>query len=144
MGDVLPQSHWASYALGLARATNAASVIREETFGSAPLPEGPITAVQRPLSMATSTQSSSGTVTRPGSAGLGRFGGTAVVPQRPESQILGVLVADDELTSDWVAEHIPAMLADPQRLAAMSAAAGATGHRDAADAVARAALELAR
>ena len=30
------------YALGLARATNAASVIREETFGSAPLPEGPI------------------------------------------------------------------------------------------------------
>lgn len=56
----------------------------------------------------------------------------------------GVLVADDELTSDWVAEHIPAMLADPQRLAAMSAAAGATGHRDAADAVARAALELAR
>lgn len=30
------------YALGLARAINAASVIREETFGSAPLPEGPI------------------------------------------------------------------------------------------------------
>lgn len=40
-------------------------------------------------------QPSSGTVTRPGSAGLGRFGGTAVVLQRPESQILGVLVADD-------------------------------------------------
>jgi energy-coupling factor transport system ATP-binding protein len=37
----------------------------------------------------------SGTVRRPGSAGLGRFGGTAVVLQRPESQILGVLVADD-------------------------------------------------
>ncbi|MBJ8344159.1 DUF2232 domain-containing protein [Antrihabitans sp. YC2-6] len=37
----------------------------------------------------------SGTVTRPGSAGLGKFGGTAVVMQRPESQILGVLVADD-------------------------------------------------
>nr|WP_240963089.1 DUF2232 domain-containing protein [Antrihabitans stalactiti] len=36
-----------------------------------------------------------GTVTRPGSAGLGKFGGTAVVLQRPESQILGVLVADD-------------------------------------------------
>lgn len=30
------------YALGLARATGAANVIREETFGSAPLPEGPI------------------------------------------------------------------------------------------------------
>ena len=30
------------YALGLARATGAANVIREEAFGSAPLPEGPI------------------------------------------------------------------------------------------------------
>ena len=30
-----------------------------------PLPEGPITAVQRPLSMATSTPSSARTVTRP-------------------------------------------------------------------------------
>lgn len=38
---------------------------------------------------------STGTVQRPGSAGLGRIGGTAVVLQRPESQILGVLVADD-------------------------------------------------
>ena len=37
----------------------------------------------------------SGTVSRPGAAGLGRFGGTAVVLQRPESQTLGVLVADD-------------------------------------------------
>ncbi|MCX5045645.1 DUF2232 domain-containing protein [Aldersonia sp. NBC_00410] len=37
----------------------------------------------------------SGTVTRPGAAGLGRFGGTAVVLQRPETQTLGVLVADD-------------------------------------------------
>lgn len=36
-----------------------------------------------------------GSVSRPGSAGLGRDGGTAVVLQRPESQILGVLVADD-------------------------------------------------
>lgn len=36
-----------------------------------------------------------GHVTRPGAAGLGKFGGTAVVLQRPESQILGVLVADD-------------------------------------------------
>ncbi|KAA0021272.1 ABC transporter ATP-binding protein [Antrihabitans cavernicola] len=36
-----------------------------------------------------------GTVIRPGAAGLGKFGGTAVVLQRPESQILGVLVADD-------------------------------------------------
>ncbi|WP_082393543.1 ABC transporter ATP-binding protein [Nocardia arizonensis] len=37
----------------------------------------------------------SGTVTRPGSAGLGHIGGTALVLQRPESQTLGVLVADD-------------------------------------------------
>ncbi|MCU1646309.1 MAG: putative transporter ATP-binding protein [Nocardia sp.] len=36
-----------------------------------------------------------GTVTRPGSAGLGVTGGTAMVLQRPESQTLGVLVADD-------------------------------------------------
>lgn len=37
----------------------------------------------------------SGTVERPGSAGLGKLGGTALVLQRPESQTLGVLVADD-------------------------------------------------
>nr|WP_067703864.1 ABC transporter ATP-binding protein [Nocardia jejuensis] len=36
-----------------------------------------------------------GTVTSPGSAGLGVLGGTAMVLQRPESQTLGVLVADD-------------------------------------------------
>ncbi|WP_068274192.1 ABC transporter ATP-binding protein, partial [Aldersonia kunmingensis] len=36
-----------------------------------------------------------GTVNRPGAAGLGQFGGTAVVLQRPETQTLGVLVADD-------------------------------------------------
>ncbi|WP_083883687.1 ABC transporter ATP-binding protein [Nocardia higoensis] len=37
----------------------------------------------------------SGEVLRPGSAGLGHLGGTALVLQRPESQTLGVLVADD-------------------------------------------------
>lgn len=37
----------------------------------------------------------SGSVRRPGSAGLGQLGGTALVLQRPESQTLGVLVADD-------------------------------------------------
>jgi energy-coupling factor transport system ATP-binding protein len=36
-----------------------------------------------------------GTVTRAGDAGLGRVGGTAVVFQRPESQVLGARVADD-------------------------------------------------
>ncbi|HEU4363439.1 MAG TPA: ATP-binding cassette domain-containing protein [Mycobacterium sp.] len=37
----------------------------------------------------------SGTVTRPGAVGLGRPGGTAVVMQHPESQVLGTRVADD-------------------------------------------------
>ncbi|MGK2318166.1 ABC transporter ATP-binding protein [Gordonia rhizosphera] len=37
----------------------------------------------------------SGTVTRPGAAGLGRHGGTALVMQRPETQMLGSRVADD-------------------------------------------------
>ncbi|MEV0433913.1 ATP-binding cassette domain-containing protein [Nocardia sp. NPDC050413] len=36
-----------------------------------------------------------GAVDRPGSAGLGKLGGTALVLQRPESQTLGVSVADD-------------------------------------------------
>ena len=37
----------------------------------------------------------SGEIRRPGSAGLGRAGGTAMVMQHPETQILGVRVADD-------------------------------------------------
>jgi energy-coupling factor transport system ATP-binding protein len=37
----------------------------------------------------------SGTVVRPGAVGLGRFGGTAVVMQHPESQVLGTRVVDD-------------------------------------------------
>lgn len=36
-----------------------------------------------------------GTVTRPGAPGLGRPGGTAMIMQRPETQVLGVRVADD-------------------------------------------------
>lgn len=36
-----------------------------------------------------------GTVERPGAVGLGRPGGTAVVMQHPESQVLGTRVADD-------------------------------------------------
>lgn len=38
---------------------------------------------------------SSGVVDRPGSVGLGRLGGTAVILQHPESQVLGTRVADD-------------------------------------------------
>jgi energy-coupling factor transporter ATP-binding protein EcfA2 len=37
----------------------------------------------------------SGEIRRPGSAGLGQVGGTAMVMQHPETQILGVRVADD-------------------------------------------------
>lgn len=38
---------------------------------------------------------SAGVVDRPGSPGLGRLGGTAVILQHPESQVLGTRVADD-------------------------------------------------
>ncbi|BBY83050.1 cobalt ABC transporter ATP-binding protein [Mycolicibacterium pulveris] len=37
----------------------------------------------------------SGSVERPGAVGLGRIGGTAVIMQHPESQVLGTRVADD-------------------------------------------------
>ena len=37
----------------------------------------------------------SGVIDRPGAVGLGRLGGTAVVMQHPESQVLGTRVADD-------------------------------------------------
>ncbi|RPA63458.1 undecaprenyldiphospho-muramoylpentapeptide beta-N-acetylglucosaminyltransferase [Gordonia oryzae] len=55
----------------------------------------------------------------------------------------GLLVDNDDLTSDWVAREVPDLLSDPERLSAMSAAASGTGHRDAATEVARAALDLA-
>ncbi len=37
----------------------------------------------------------SGRIERPGAVGLGRLGGTAVIMQHPESQVLGTRVADD-------------------------------------------------
>lgn len=40
-------------------------------------------------------QPTSGTIERPGAVGLGRLGGTAVVMQHPESQVLGTRVSDD-------------------------------------------------
>ena len=48
----------------------------------------------------------SGVVSRPGAVGLGRPGGTAIVFQRPEAQVLGVRVRDDVV---WG-------LADPQHV----------------------------
>jgi energy-coupling factor transport system ATP-binding protein len=38
---------------------------------------------------------SAGSIDRPGAVGLGRLGGTAVIMQHPESQVLGTRVADD-------------------------------------------------
>jgi UDP-N-acetylglucosamine--N-acetylmuramyl-(pentapeptide) pyrophosphoryl-undecaprenol N-acetylglucosamine transferase len=49
----------------------------------------------------------------------------------------GVLVEDADLTGTWVGEHVPALLADGKRLAAMSAAAATLGRRDADDLLAR-------
>ena len=40
-------------------------------------------------------EATAGTVERPGAVGLGKLGGTAVVMQHPESQVLGTRVADD-------------------------------------------------
>lgn len=48
----------------------------------------------------------------------------------------GLLVADDDLTPAWVAEQVPALLRDTDRLARMADAARAAGVRDAAARVA--------
>jgi len=55
----------------------------------------------------------------------------------------GLLVADEDLTAEWVGREVPALLGDPARLARMAASAVVGGHRDAANRVATAALELA-
>jgi UDP-N-acetylglucosamine--N-acetylmuramyl-(pentapeptide) pyrophosphoryl-undecaprenol N-acetylglucosamine transferase len=56
----------------------------------------------------------------------------------------GILVDDADLTPDYVARTIPPLLTDPGRLAAMSKAAAGAGARGAAQAVARAGIELAQ
>ncbi len=55
----------------------------------------------------------------------------------------GILVADADLTPDLVARDVGGLLNDPDRLAAMTAAAAQVGHPHAARQVAEAALELA-
>jgi UDP-N-acetylglucosamine--N-acetylmuramyl-(pentapeptide) pyrophosphoryl-undecaprenol N-acetylglucosamine transferase len=55
----------------------------------------------------------------------------------------GVLVADPDLTSEVLLTTVLALVADPARLAAMSAAAAGSGHRDAATEIARIVLEVA-
>lgn len=47
------------------------------------------------LLLLTGRAATSGTLERPGAVGLGQFGGTAVVMQHPESQVLGTRVVDD-------------------------------------------------
>jgi UDP-N-acetylglucosamine--N-acetylmuramyl-(pentapeptide) pyrophosphoryl-undecaprenol N-acetylglucosamine transferase len=55
----------------------------------------------------------------------------------------GVLLADADLTSAWVAGHVPALLGDPTRLAAMGAAASGLVPRDADERLARIVVEVA-
>ncbi|OBH75439.1 undecaprenyldiphospho-muramoylpentapeptide beta-N-acetylglucosaminyltransferase [Mycobacterium mantenii] len=56
----------------------------------------------------------------------------------------GMIVADADLTPELVAREVAALLGDPPRLAAMTAAAARVGHPDAARQVAQAALDIAR
>jgi UDP-N-acetylglucosamine--N-acetylmuramyl-(pentapeptide) pyrophosphoryl-undecaprenol N-acetylglucosamine transferase len=56
----------------------------------------------------------------------------------------GVMVPDEQLSPDKVAELVVPMLTDQRRLAAMGAAARGTGHREAADVLARMVLEVIR
>jgi UDP-N-acetylglucosamine--N-acetylmuramyl-(pentapeptide) pyrophosphoryl-undecaprenol N-acetylglucosamine transferase len=55
----------------------------------------------------------------------------------------GLLVDDAAMTPDWVAEHVPPMLNDPARMAAMGAAAEGLIPRDADERLAEMILEVA-
>ncbi|MGB3302958.1 undecaprenyldiphospho-muramoylpentapeptide beta-N-acetylglucosaminyltransferase [Gordonia sp. (in: high G+C Gram-positive bacteria)] len=62
----------------------------------------------------------------------------------PAEQAGGAIIVDDSLvTAEWVGREIPALITDTDRLASMNAATATLGHRDAALAVATAALESA-
>lgn len=56
----------------------------------------------------------------------------------------GLLVDDADLTPDFVADKVGVLLADPDALAAMTAAASLAGHKDAATRVAQIALDVAQ
>jgi UDP-N-acetylglucosamine--N-acetylmuramyl-(pentapeptide) pyrophosphoryl-undecaprenol N-acetylglucosamine transferase len=56
----------------------------------------------------------------------------------------GLLVQDEALTEEWVRKTLPPLLTDPDRLAAMSAAASGIIRRDADELLARLVLEAAR
>ena len=55
----------------------------------------------------------------------------------------GVVIADADLTPEFVATDVVSLLTDPDRVSAMSAAAAGAGHRGAAAEVARIVLEVA-
>ncbi len=54
------------------------------------------------------------------------------------------MVSDPEFTSAWVTTNVPALATDPDRLAAMSAAASNLIPRDADEKLARIILETGR
>ena len=56
----------------------------------------------------------------------------------------GLLVDDADLSADCVADTVAGLLTDDARLASMTAAAALSGHRDAAEQVAKVALDVAR
>ncbi|MDQ1751202.1 MAG: UDP-N-acetylglucosamine--N-acetylmuramyl-(pentapeptide) pyrophosphoryl-undecaprenol [Pseudonocardiales bacterium] len=56
----------------------------------------------------------------------------------------GLIVADGDCTSAWVAQNVIGVLKDPPRLAAMTEAARRSGSRDAGKVLAREVLEVAR
>ncbi|RMI29129.1 undecaprenyldiphospho-muramoylpentapeptide beta-N-acetylglucosaminyltransferase [Nocardia stercoris] len=56
----------------------------------------------------------------------------------------GRIVPDAQMTPKYVIDEVIPLLTAPDRLAAMAAAAAGAGHRDAADAVARIVVEVAR
>ncbi|MFS3130261.1 undecaprenyldiphospho-muramoylpentapeptide beta-N-acetylglucosaminyltransferase [Nocardioides sp. Bht2] len=64
---------------------------------------------------------------------------------RPVVEAGGALLIDDaELSADWIADTVPALLGDPARLASMGAAAAALIGRDADEKLAKIVLEAAR
>ncbi|WP_084609260.1 undecaprenyldiphospho-muramoylpentapeptide beta-N-acetylglucosaminyltransferase [Thermocrispum agreste] len=52
-----------------------------------------------------------------------------------------LMIADAELTPEWIAEHVVPLVTDADRLATMSAASKGLGHREADEVLARIALE---
>ena len=70
--------------------------------------------------------------------------GEQALNAKPSStQAAGVLVDDGEFTPDWVRAHVPALVSDPTRLAAMGAAAAGLIRRDADDRLAELVVAVA-